>query len=128
MKKLIYFLICLYLIKIIVGQCFTENPSSVEQCKSQKTDDFRCCFIEYRTNKDPEYKKLCVGVNKTDIKKGRHEETIKNIETGNYTNSGWNSTIIQKFKDYCSIDNFDCKENYISKSLFLLSSLFIFLI
>ena len=127
MKNLIFFLLSACLLKITVGQCFTENPSSVDQCSNQKTDDYRCCFVEYRTNRNTEYKTLCVGVNKTQIKGGHHEETIKLIESGNYTGSGWNDTILEKFRSYSSIDNFDCKGNYLLESLFLLSLFFILL-
>ena len=128
MKTLLFLILSICLIKIIEGQCFTPNPSSVDECESQEDSTFRCCYVTYRNDNDTTYKTICIGVNKTDIKSGHHEETIKKIESGNYTNSNWNETIMNLFREYSSIDNFDCKGNYISKSLLLFSSLFIFLI
>ena len=129
MKKLLFLIISICLIKIIKGQCFTLNPSSVDECKKQEDSTYRCCYVTYTNNfMNSTYKTICIGVNKTDIKSGHHEETIKKIESGNYTNSNWNETLMDLFRNYSSIDNFDCKGNYISKSLLLFSSLFIFLI
>ena len=128
MKKLLFLIISICLIKIIVGQCFTIEPSNVDECEKQEDSIYRCCYVTYRNNIDPDYKTICIGINKTDIKSGHHEETIKKIESGNYTSSNWNQTISNLFKNYSSIDNFDCQGNYISKSLLLFSSLLIFLI
>ena len=80
-----------------------------------------------RTNKVAEYNKLCVEVNNSLIKDGLHEKNIKDIESGNFTSAGWSDEIMEKFRDYASIDKFDCKGNYIS-ILLLLSSLLIILL
>ena len=121
MKAMIFFLISICLINIALEECFTEGPKSVSECESKKSSGTRCCYVEYRTNLDEEYKSLCVEVIKDDIKDGHHEATIGLIESGNYTGSGWNNTILEYFQNYSSIDKFDCKGNYISKSLFMLS-------
>ena len=128
MNKLLFLIISICLIKIIVGQCYTENPSNVDQCEKQEDKTYRCCYVTYRTDLDPEYKTICIGVNKTDIKKGHHEETIKKIESCTYNTSNWNVTLQNLFKNFSSIDKFDCKGKYISNSLLLFSSLFLFLI
>ena len=75
-----------------------------------------------------DYSTLCIEVIKDDIKSGHHEATIISIEDGNYTGSNWNETIMEKFRDYSTISEFDCKSNYMSKSLIFLSSLFILFI
>ena len=121
MKAMIYFLICIYIIKLTLEECFTVEPSSTEECENKKTSGNKCCYVEFRTNRDPEYKTLCVEVTNADIKDGHHEATITLIETGNYTGSNWNQSILERFRNYSSIDKFDCKGNYISKSLFMLS-------
>ena len=121
MKAILYFLISICLIELALEECFTIKPSSVEECENKKTSGNRCCYVEYRTNRDPNYTSLCVEVKKEDIKDGHHEATISLIETGNYTGSGWNQTILEKFRNYSSIDKFDCQGNYISKSLFMFS-------
>ena len=126
MKAMIYFLISICLIKLALEDCFTIAPLSVKECEDKKTSGNKCCYVEYRTNFDPEYKSLCVEVIKDDIKEGHHEATITLIESGNYTGSGWNETVLSKFRNYSSIDKFDCKGNYISKSLFMLSIFSIF--
>ena len=128
MNKLLFLLISICLIKIIVGQCYVENSSSVDECEKQEDKNERCCYVTYRNDLDPEYKTICIGINKTDIKKGHHEENIKKIESGFYNTSNWNETLQDLFKNFASIDNFVCKGKYISNSLLLLSSLFLFLI
>ena len=128
MKEIIYFLVCISLINISIEDCYTENPGSVSVCESKKRSGYKCCYVEYRTNKVAEYNKLCVEVENSQIKDGMHEATMKEIEGGNFTGSGWNETIMEKFRDYASIDNFDCKANYISKLLFRFSFLLIILL
>ena len=128
MKKLLFLILSICLIEIIVGQCFTLDPSSVDECEKQEDSTYRCCYVTYRNLTNSTYKTICVGINKTDIKSGHHEETIKKIESGNYTNTNWTSELKEIFNNYTSIDNFDCEGDYISKSLLLFSSLFIFLI
>ena len=128
MKEAIYFLICVCLLNISVEDCYTEDPGSVNVCESKKRSGFKCCYVEYRTNKVAEYNKLCVEVNNSLIKDGLHEKTIKDIESGNFTSAGWSDEIMEKFRDYASIDKFDCKGNYISKLLLFSSLLIIFLI
>ena len=125
MKTLIYFLISICLLKMISGECYTENPSNVKTCESKKRNGHRCCLVEYRTDRDPEYKKLCVEIKDEDIEKGKHEATMILIEGGNYTNSDWNETIMEKFRNYSTISNFDCNATFLYKSLFLFSLLFI---
>ena len=127
MKAIIYFTISLCLIKIALEQCYTENPGSVDECKSKKQSGSKCCYVEYRNNKSPNYTSLCVEVINKDIKDGYHEATIIEIEGGNYTGSNWNQTIMNKFRDYSSIDIFDCKGNFISKSMFIFSCFLILL-
>ena len=127
MKATIYFLICICLINLSLEDCFTENPSAVSECESKKRSGYKCCYVEYRTNLVAEYKSVCVEVNNSLIKDGLHEQTIKNIESGNFTSSGWDETVLAKFRDYASIDKFDCKGNYISK-LFIFSCFLILLL
>ena len=117
MKAIIYFLISVCLIKISLEQCFSENPSSVDECKAKKQSGKKCCYVEYRTNKNANYTSLCVEVINKDIKDGHHEATIIEIENGNYTGSEWDETVMEKFRDYSSIDIFDCKSNFLSKSM-----------
>ena len=128
MKETIYFLIGVCLLNMSVEDCYTEDPGSVKVCEDKKRSGFKCCYVEYRTNKVAEYNKLCVEVNNSLIKDGLHEKTIKDIESGNFTSAGWSDEIMEKFRDYASIDKFDCKGNYISKILFMLSSLLIILL
>ena len=131
MNKLLFLIISLCLIKIIVGQCYLDSPSSVEECENEGKGDntFRCCYIEYRTKSNSTYKTICIGINRTEIKSGHHEETIRNIEKGTYNGSNWiEENLTQFFNETCSIDIFDCKGNYISKSFLLFSSLLLFLI
>ena len=128
MDKLLFLMISLCLIKIIVGQCYNDTPSSVEECERQEDENFRCCYVEYRTQSNSTYKTICIGINRTEIKSGHHEETIRNIEKGTYNGSNWNENHTQYFNETCSIDIFDCKGNYISKSFLLFSSLLLFLI
>ena len=119
MKKLFSVFICLYLIQSIKSECFNENPSGVSTCEGAKSGSTYCCYVEYRTDLDANYKRLCIPVIKDDIKDGKFEETIGTIEGGNYTGSGWNETILSKFKNYASIAEFDCKGNYLYQVMFL---------
>ena len=130
MNKLLFLLISICLIKIIVGEkeCFNRNATSVDDCENKGNKTYSCCYVTYRNDNDSEYKSICIEINKTDIKKGHHEETIKKIESGSYNTSNWDEERQKLFKNYSSIDNFDCKGKYISNSLLLLSSLFLFLI
>ena len=129
MKNIVYCIISLCLIKIIISECYMENPSSADTCNDRKTDGHKCCYLEYKNNKMSEYATLCVDVIKDDIKSGHHEATILEIEAGNYTGSNWNETIMEKFRDYCTVSDFDCKGKYLSETLIFLSFLLlIFLI
>ena len=114
MNKLLVIFISLGLLGLISGDCFIENASSGEDCEKRAVGDDYCCFVEYRTNLDATYKKVCVPVKEDDIKDGKFEETITTIEGGNYTGSGWNETILSKFRNYSSIHEFDCKGNFVS--------------
>ena len=125
MKKMIFLLMFIYFIKLIIGQCITEKPANKDTCNSKNTDDKKCCFIEYRTNLNSNYTTICMEFLKEDIKKGLHEKTIKDIESGTYNASNWNDTMKNYFKDFSSISEFDCKGKFISKSLLLFSSLLI---
>ena len=128
MKKVVYLLIFTSIIKLISGQCYTENPTDSNSCGNKKTDTHRCCYVKYRTDRDPEYKTLCVEVVNEDIKSGHHEATIISIESGNYTGSNWTEALMEKFRNYSSINEFDCKGNFISRSLLFFSSLLIILL
>ena len=120
MNKLFVILISFSLIEFILGQCFMENATNGEECEKRHTGDDYCCYVEYRTNKDATYKKLCVPVIEDDIEDGKFEETIISIEGGNYTGSQWNETILEKFRDYASIHEFDCKGNYVSNFMMVI--------
>ena len=122
---MLFILISALLLEVSYEQCYTVKPSNADSCHSKKRDGFKCCFIEYKNNRMSDYSTLCVEVTKDDIKSGHHEATIISIEEGNYTGSNWNETIMENFRDYSTISEFDCKSNYMSKSLFFLSSLFI---
>ena len=113
------------MIKIIISQCYMENPSSADTCSDRKRDGYKCCYVEYKNNKMSDYATLCVEVIKDDIKSGHHEATILSIEDGNYTGSNWNETIMDKFRDYSTISEFDCKGRYLTETLIFLSFLFI---
>ena len=126
MKKIFSVLISFYLIQSILCECYKENPSGVGECESAKTDSVYCCFVEFRTNKDANYKKVCIPVKEDDIEEGKFEETMGVIELGNYTGSEWNNTILQNFRDYASIDNFDCKGNYLTSIMSLFSLILLF--
>ena len=102
-----------------------ENPSSTDTCNNRKRDGYKCCYVEYKNNRMSDYATLCVEVIKDDIKSGNHEATILAIEGGNYTGSAWNETIMEKFRDYCTISVFDCKGRYLSETLIFLSFLLI---
>jgi len=128
MKYMLFILISLLLLEIAYEQCYTENPSNADTCHGKKGDGYKCCYVEYKNNKMSDYSTLCIEVIKDDIKSGHHEATILSIEEGNYTGSNWNETIMEKFKDYSTISEFDCKSNYMTKSLIFLSSLIILFI
>ena len=126
MSKLFVILISLGLIGIISGECFKENATSGEDCESRAESGHYCCLIEYRTNLDPNYKKVCVPIIEEDIEDGKYEETLGTIEGGNYTNSGWNETIMETFRDYASISEFDCKGYYFNNIMLLVNLMIIF--
>ena len=128
MKNMVYFLLSISLLKMILGQCYAENPSNVDTCSNKKGDNLYCCYVEYRTDKNANYTTLCLPFNKTEIKKGKHEQTIISIEEGNFTGYYWFQNYTEKFKNYASINTFDCKGTFISKSLFFFTSLLIILL
>lgn len=116
MKEIIYFLlVSLCLLVSVKSDCYMLNPKEGD-CKGRKTGDSYCCYVHFRTNRDPTFKTLCVDVIKDDIKKGHHEATIQLIEKGNYTGSKWNDTVMENFRDYSSINKFDCKSSYLTFS------------
>ena len=125
MKALFSFVISLYLLQAILCDCYNENPTSVSDCENAKSGDEYCCYVTFRNNRDPAYRSICIPVKEDDIEDGKFEETMGNIEGGNYTASGWNDAILENFRDYSSIDNFDCKGNYLSNIMMLCSLLFI---
>ena len=127
MKNILFILISATIFKISYEQCFSEKPSSADVCSSKKRDGYKCCYVEYKNNKMSDYDTACVEIVKDDIKSGHHEATIISIEDGNYTGSNWNETIMEKFRDYSTINTFDCKGNYITKTLFLFTSLLLML-
>ena len=127
MKYILIILISVTIFKIGYEQCFSEKPSSVDVCTNKKRDGYKCCFVEYKNNKMSDYDTVCLEIVKDDIKSGHHEATIIDIEGGNYTGSNWDETVMEKFRDYATISNFDCKGSYIFKSLVLLSSLLLIL-
>ena len=128
MKALLSVLISLYLIPLISNQCYQENPSSVSQCENAKSGNDYCCLVEFRTDTNPEYRKLCIPIKEDDIEDGKFEETMGTIEEGNYTGSSWSETIAANFRDYASISNFDCKGNSLSNSIRLFSSVLLFIL
>ena len=129
MKTLFSFLIFLYLIQAILSDCYQVSPGGVSNCENAKSGDDYCCYVEFRNNRSENYRTLCVPIKKDDIEDGKFEETIGTIEGGNYTGSGWNETILENFRYYSSINNFDCKGNFLSDVMKLYSLiLFIFLI
>ena len=128
MKNMVYFLLIISLLKLISGQCQVDNPSNVETCSNKKGDNLYCCYIEYRTNITKEYKTICLPFNKTEIKSGKHEQTIISIEGGNFTGHYWSTDNIGIFGGYASINTFDCKGTFISKSLFFFTCLLIILL
>ena len=121
MKALFSVLISLYLIPLILNACYQENPSSVSQCENAKSGSDYCCLVEFRTDSNSEYRKLCVPIKEDDIEDGKFEETIGTIEGGNYTGSNWDETISANFKNYASIDNFDCEGSYLYYAMMLFS-------
>ena len=128
MNKLFSVLILLYLIQSITSQCYKQNPSSVSECENSKTNDAYCCLVDFRTNKDTTYKKVCIPVINDDIEDGKFEETIGVIEAGNYTKSGWSEEILENFRDYSSISEFDCKGKYFSENMMIFSLALIFIL
>ena len=128
MNKLLSVLIILYLIQSITSDCYKSNASSVSECSNSKTDDVYCCLVEFRTNKDATYKKVCVPVIKDDIEDGKFEETIGNIEGGNYTASSWSEEILENFRDYSSISEFDCKGKYFTENMMMITLVLIFIL
>jgi hypothetical protein len=128
MNKLLSVLIILYLIQSITSDCYKSSASSVSECSNSKTDDVYCCLVEFRTNKDATYKKVCVPVIKDDIKDGKFEETIGNIEGGNYTASSWSEEILENFRDYSSISEFDCKGKYFTENMMMITLVLIFIL
>ena len=128
MKKLFSLLIVLYLIHAILSDCYNQNPSSVSDCENAKSGNDYCCLVEFRTNLNATYKKVCVPIKEDDIEDGKFEETMGTIEEGNYTGSSWSETIAANFRDYASISNFDCKGNSLSNSIRLFSSVLIFIL
>ena len=128
MKYLFTILISFLLIKYIITQCYTVDPPKATTCEKHETKKQRCCFVEFRTNKNDTYRKLCVPVNKDEIKSGHHEETMIKIESGLYNGSNWNEEIMANFKDFASIHTFDCKSNFLAHSLTFISLLIIFFI
>ena len=127
MKNMVYFLLIISLLKLISGQCYALNPPNVETCSNKKGDNLYCCYIEYRTN-NKSYSTICLPFNKTEIKSGKHEQTIISIEEGNFTGHYWTQNYTEKFKNYSSINTFDCKGTFISKSLFFFTCLLIILL
>ena len=127
MKNILFILISATIFKIAYEQCFSEKPSSADVCNSKKRDGYKCCYVEYKNNKMSDYDTACVEIVKDDIKSGHHEATIISIEDGNYTGSNWNETIMEKFRDYSTINTFDCKGSYITKTLVLFTSLLLML-
>ena len=127
MKNMVYFLLIISLLKLISGQCYALNPPNVETCSNKKGDNLYCCYIEYRTN-NKSYSTICLPFNKTEIKSGKHEQTIISIEEGNFTGHYWTQNYSDNFKDYASINTFDCKGTFISKSLFFFTCLLIILL
>ena len=128
MNKLLSVLIILYLIQSITSDCYKSSASSVSECSNSKTDDVYCCLVEFRTNKDATYKKVCVPVIKDDIEDGKFEETIGNIEGGNYTASSWSEEILENFRDYSSISEFDCKGKYFTENMMMITLVLIFIL
>ena len=128
MNKLFSVLIILYLIQSITSDCYKSSASSVSECSNSKTDDVYCCLVEFRTNKDATYKKVCVPVIKDDIEDGKFEETIGNIEGGNYTASSWSEEILANFRDYSSISEFDCKGKYFTENMMMITLVLIFIL
>ena len=128
MNKLLSILIILYLIQSITSDCYKSSASSVSECSNSKTDDVYCCLVEFRTNKDATYKKVCVPVIKDDIEDGKFEETIGNIEGGNYTASSWSEEILANFRDYSSISEFDCKGKYFTENMMMITLVLIFIL
>ena len=126
MKVFTLVLISICLLKLVVGECYNENPGQVSTCEKEKSGNSRCCLVEFRNNFSPDYRKICVPIKEEDIADGKFEATVKLIETGNYTGSNWSDTILANFRNYSSIDNFDCKGEYLSKIFYLICSMIIF--
>ncbi len=119
-------LLCLTLVTLVQSVCYKQNVNSVEECEDQESllnSSYYCCFVEFRTNKNKDYKKVCVDVRPEDIKDGHHEVTIPAIEGGNYTASGWTPDMLENFKEFSSIRTFDCKSSHL-----LITKMFLFII
>ena len=127
MRKMVIFLTSIFCIfKFIFNasnDCFTDTrPTNKEDCSKRNAGkNFYCCYVDFRTDKNPNYQKLCVDVIEADIKDGMFEQTIKSIEAGSYNSSGWSRHEMAYFSNYASINEFDCKSNYLTVSLLLLS-------
>lgn len=128
MKKFFSVLIFLYLIQSILPQCYKQNPSGVSDCENAKSGGNYCCLVEFRTNLDSNYKKVCIPVKEDDIEDGKFEETMGIIEEGNYTGSSWSEEISANFRDYASISQFDCKGNRLSDKFMLFSLMLIIIL
>ena len=126
MNKMVVILIALSLIGLISGECFMYNATSGEGCESRATGEQYCCLVEYRTNRDPNYYKVCVPLEAEYIEDGIFEDAIKVIESGYFNSSYWNNTIFELFQDYASIAEFDCKANYLP-SVLILANIFLIL-
>ena len=123
MKVMATSLVLLCAFQYILGDnCFTDvRPSSSSDCEKRgNTDQDYCCYVEYRTNKDKEYTKLCVNVRKKDVDKGMFEQVMQTIESGNYSSAEWTDTQKGYFSDYSSINEFICKSNYLTVPFLLL--------
>ena len=59
-------------------------------------------IVEYRTNRDPNYYKVCVPMEAEYIEDGIFEDAVKVIESGYFNSSYWNNTIFELFRDYSS--------------------------
>ena len=125
-KATIFITLCAFQF-IFCADCFTDTePGSAQDCQTRgNTNDYYCCYVEYRTDKDATYRKLCVNVRKKDIDKGLFEGTMQTIESGNYTASNWNEHQLSHFQNFASINEFECNSNYLTVSLLLFVLYFI---
>lgn len=128
MKVLVFIFISIGMIELMISQCFQKDATE-GSCKGKKStlnSTYYCCYVNYRTNKDKTYKGACVEVRPEDIKKGKHEATIPEIEKGNYSASGWTNEMKEIFLDYSSIKTFDCKSYFLESSILILLLSFLF--